>query len=54
MLKPDKHDMTEMVLSIFADCTNVGLPFQDTLLAIYLSGLQYGQKVAEEMADDQR
>jgi hypothetical protein len=40
--------LTEMVLSIFTDCSNVGLPFQDTLLAIYLSGLQHGQALAEE------
>jgi len=39
---------TEMVLSIFTDCINVGTPLQDTLLAIYLSGLQHGQELTLE------
>lgn len=33
---------TKIALDIFTDCTNVGVPFQEALLAIYLSGLQHG------------
>lgn len=31
-----------IALSVFADCTNVGVSFQDAILAVYLSGLQHG------------
>jgi hypothetical protein len=31
-----------IALSIFTDCSNVGVSFQDALFAIYLSGLQHG------------
>jgi hypothetical protein len=34
--------MEELVLGIFADCTNGGLAFNDVLCAIYLSGLHHG------------
>ncbi len=33
--------------SIFTDCVNVGVSFQDTLLAIYLSGLQHGKELSK-------
>ena len=33
---------TRIALSVFTDCSNVGVPFQEALLAIYLSGLQHG------------
>lgn len=43
------HDLsaaaTGVALEIFADCTNAGLPFQDALLAIYLSGLEHGRAI---------
>jgi hypothetical protein len=37
--------LTQVALEIFADCTNVGVPFQDALLAIYLSGLQHAHEI---------
>lgn len=37
--------LTQVALDIFADCTNVGVPFQTALLAIYLSGLQHGSVI---------
>jgi len=44
-------DLTRIAVGIFTDCTNVGVPFQTALLAIYLSGLQHGHALAQE--DDQ-
>lgn len=40
--------LTDIALKIFTDCTNVGVPFQDALLAIYLSGLQHGAAINQE------
>jgi hypothetical protein len=37
-----------IALSIFADCTNVGVSFQDALLAVYLSGLNHGASLSQE------
>jgi len=37
-----------IALSIFADCTNVGVSFQDALLAIYISGLNHGATITKE------
>lgn len=37
-----REGLTQIALDIFTDCTNVGVPFQDILLAIYISGLQHG------------
>ncbi len=34
---------------IFADCCNAGVPFQEALAAIYLSGLQHGQELSKEI-----
>ncbi|MAH45971.1 hypothetical protein CMI37_09070 [Candidatus Pacearchaeota archaeon] len=34
--------LTNIALDIFVDCTNAGIPFQDALTAIYLSGLDHG------------
>ena len=31
-----------IAVSIFVDCTNVGVPFQEALVAVYLSGLENG------------
>lgn len=36
---------------IFADCCNAGVPFQEALAAIYLSGLQHGQELSREIAN---
>lgn len=40
--------LTRVALDIFTDCVNVGVSFQDTLLAIYLSGLQHGASAEQE------
>lgn len=43
----DQRDtFTKIAISIFTDCSNVGVGFQDALLAIYLSGLQHGSSIA--------
>lgn len=39
-----------IAISIFADCSNVGVSFQDALFAIYLSGLQHGAALSGEQA----
>lgn len=41
-----KDAATKIALSIFVDCSNVGIPFQEALLAVYLSGLQHGASIA--------
>lgn len=43
-----REGMTNVALSIFTDCVNVGQPFQTALLAIYLSGLQHGAASKQE------
>jgi hypothetical protein len=40
-----------IAMSIFTDCVNVGTSFQDSLLAIYLSGLQHGSEIASSHRD---
>lgn len=51
---PMNHDqretLTRIALDIFTDCSNVGVGFQDSLLAIYLSGLQHGSSTTGEAA----
>lgn len=42
-------DMSEIALNIFTDCTNAGVPFQDAVLAVYLSGLHHGGEAAKEL-----
>ena len=47
----DQRDtFTRIAIDIFTDCSNVGVGFQDALLAIYLSGLQHGSSIANERA----
>ena len=52
------HEQTEglanIVLPIFADCSNVGLGFQDALVAVYLSGLNHGMEAQKERTADDR
>ena len=43
-----KDDLSRIAMSIFADCTNVGVPFQDAILAVYLSGLCHGSASGKE------
>ena len=40
-----------IALSVFADCTNVGVSFQDAILAVYLTGLQHGAALTENAND---
>lgn len=48
---PEHKDAAmNVALSIFADCSNVGIPFQEALLAIYLSGLEHGYTIAKDPA----
>ena len=35
---------------IFTDCCNAGVPFQEALAAIYLSGLQHGRELTKEIS----
>lgn len=44
----DKAALTKVALAIFADCVNVAVPFQEALLAVYLSGLQHGAAITRE------
>lgn len=37
-------------MEIFADCVNVGVPFQEAIAAVYLSGLQHGSELRKELA----
>ena len=37
-----KAGLTEIALSIFTDCVNSGKTFQDSILAVYLSGIENG------------
>lgn len=40
---PEQRELLHRIaMSIFADCTNVGVPFQDALVAVYLSGINHG------------
>ena len=34
--------MTNIAMSIFVDCTNAAVPFQDAITAVYLSGVDHG------------
>ena len=43
--------LTEIALSIFVDCSNAGTSFQDSLLSIYLSGLEHGASLMKEEED---
>jgi len=47
-----REALTNIALEIFADCTNVGVPFQDALLAIYLSGLEHGHTITQKGNSD--
>jgi hypothetical protein len=38
-----KDGLVNIALSIFTDMSNSGQPFQDALLAVYLSGIEHGQ-----------
>lgn len=46
--------LTEVALSIWADCTNAGQPFQAALLAVYLSGLQHGAALSPQTKQEEK
>lgn len=46
----DKAALLIAALDIFCDCINVGTTFQDSLLAVYLSGIEHGARLQAEKA----
>jgi hypothetical protein len=38
--------LTGIALSIFTDCANAGKPFQEALLAVYISGVEHGSQAS--------
>jgi len=40
----DAEHLQKIAMEIFVDCTNVGVPFQEAIGAVYLSGLNHGHK----------
>lgn len=40
--------LQNVALDIFVDASNAGVPFQEAIAAIYLSGLQHGRALSEE------
>lgn len=50
--REDYEAMVNIAVSIFTDCTNVGVSFQDSLLAIYLSGLHHGAALTKEKTNE--
>ncbi len=47
------YGVTQIALDIFTDCTNVGVPFQDAICAVYLSGLEHGHQITTEKLGNQ-
>jgi hypothetical protein len=49
---PIDHDLKDglgrIALSVFIDCSNAGVPFQEALLAVYLTGLENGSSAQKE------
>ena len=47
------HEQNEVLqrvsMEIFVDCTNVGVPFQEAITAVYLSGLNHGSEIRKEL-----
>jgi len=43
-----KASLNNIALSIFVDCVNVGIPLQDAVLAVYLSGLEHGHELRKD------
>lgn len=52
MQREQYEALVNVAVSIFTDCTNVGVSFQDSLLAVYLSGLQHGYATTQENDND--
>ena len=48
-IEPDlKAGLGRIALSVFTDCSNAGIPFQEALLAVYLTGLENGSSIVRE------
>lgn len=46
------HEWSQkMALSIFTDATNVGVPFQEALAAVYVSGMNHGYFGGKKLSD---
>jgi len=43
-----KAALTKVALDIFVDASNVGVAFQNAILAVYLSGIDCGRSIATE------
>lgn len=54
-IEPEQHNVTQKVaLEIFTDMVNAGASLQETVAAIYLSGLVHGAKLSKEFNDGRR
>lgn len=45
-----KESATNIALTIFTESINAGWPFQDAILAVYLSGLENGAEGCRDIA----
>ncbi len=43
------HSLDMIALSIFTDCVNAGATFQESLTALYLSGLHQGGELSKDI-----
>ena len=50
LTKEQNETLHRVSMEIFCDCTNVGVPFQESIAAVYLSGLQHGQALGGRLA----
>jgi hypothetical protein len=51
VLSLEAQEMAHTIaMDIFEDCCNAGMSFQDSLVSIYLSGLQHGSVGGKEAA----
>lgn len=52
-LKPEQYKLLqEQALSIFVDCSNAGLPLQDSLAAILASGIDWGLHLTKQIKEN--
>jgi hypothetical protein len=53
-MSPEMYEgLHNIAVSIFTDCANIGVPFQDCLMAVYLSGLQHGSAAKDKDTRDE-
>lgn len=48
MTGQEREEISRIANSIFTSCANVGLSFQETIMSIYLSGLEHGTHITKE------